>query len=110
MSAKHTPGPWSVSPYGDDIHHEIHGASSVIAITSDVANDDEENVANACLIASAPDMLTELISILDMCRRGVFIHADGGSISVGDIEAVIAKATGGPIVTSIGSSESEGAE
>jgi hypothetical protein len=51
--------------------------------------------ADARLIAAAPELLEALIGILDMAKRGVIKHSDGGPISIGDVEAAIAKATGG---------------
>jgi hypothetical protein len=59
MSAQHTPGTWS-----DGLHHQGHLAvqsdnGRLVAFCGAIARDDEqlENLANARLIAAAPDLL-----------------------------------------------------
>lgn len=52
--AKHTPGPWSVSPYSSIVGIAISGGGYVVA---GVRGDREFSEANARLIAAAPDLL-----------------------------------------------------
>lgn len=69
MSTKYTPGPWNASERGTIISatvtREINGTmrtyQSKIAITP--AGDRAERLANAHLIAAAPDLLAELQNI-----------------------------------------------
>ena len=59
MSAQHTPGPWKVAsgPFGATV---FVGEEENPRIVSDAAASDPENVANARLIAAAPDLLAAL--------------------------------------------------
>jgi hypothetical protein len=98
MSAKPTPGPWSISPKG----------GAVIA-TQETGHDDAENKAyyggslvcesihreaNARLIAAAPELLAALKGLRHACQHMI------GSFDADDIaafeaaSAAIAKATG----------------
>lgn len=65
MSAKHTPAPWN-----DGLHHQGHLAiqsdnGRLVALCGAMARNDEqlENLANARLIAAAPDLLNALLRI-----------------------------------------------
>jgi uncharacterized cupin superfamily protein len=73
-TAKHTPGPWTVQKHhhaaGDlwltvlrgawDVTHNHASRPEVIADAAYSAMSDEENEANAHLIAAAPDLLAAL--------------------------------------------------
>jgi hypothetical protein len=57
----HTPGPWSASPYNN-----ITSRNGTVAKTEQMpGNDENERIANARLIASAPDLLEALQVIAD---------------------------------------------
>jgi hypothetical protein len=104
--AKHTPGPWSVVI--DDTGGEFTGWPSIVAspeidcavihragfkkeFWGDLSQ--RECIANARLIASAPDLLEALRSLIDMdvaYQRGQRVEA-----AVDVARAAIAKATGG---------------
>jgi hypothetical protein len=66
---KYTPGPWEV--YGRGIYQtEKAGGREVVHGNGIKGRDDKDEAeANAILIALAPDLLKELISMLDeLCR------------------------------------------
>lgn len=54
---KHTKGPWRVSEFTDS---RVDGPNGPIC---SMVNDREESLANACLIAAAPDLL-EVVLLL----------------------------------------------
>ena len=60
MSAQHTPGPWKVEPqeYGVVITHQ--GGSMAAAYPEDMLGRKHDALANARLIAAAPDLLAVL--------------------------------------------------
>lgn len=61
MSTKCTPGPWS--HHGDYV--KANRGLGYIARMSDY--DRNEQIANACLMAAAPDLLDALIWVRDNC-------------------------------------------
>lgn len=73
MKTNHTPGPWVISPrerekiesgaVGIDIDSKVSVMNLATVWTSD--NPDDEGEYNAKLIASAPEMLEQLQSIVD---------------------------------------------
>lgn len=96
----HTPGPWiaGVSMYFDvEVFSVVSPTNTgrLLAITGDTGKDDEaESMANARLIAAAPDLLEALAMVRDAdddCRR------DGlptiPQLARYKIDAAIAKAT-----------------
>ncbi len=64
MSAKHTPGPWKFSAESIDPEWSVvtTAGGSVIANV----NDRHDQLANARLIAAAPDMLEALSKLMDL--------------------------------------------
>lgn len=83
--ATHTPGPWQFeAPY-------IHADSlKFLAVVSDRHSQDRpELVANARLIAAAPELLAALGNLLSFCEKA---HYDCTVLS--EARAAIAKATG----------------
>lgn len=62
--AKHTPGPWSLSPSGLSVTAEGRSPICPIAWTHDTGGMDEEKLANARLIAAAPALLAALEAII----------------------------------------------
>lgn len=108
--SKHTPGPWKVFDYGEypgiDSCTEPRRAIVVYSDDDDepcgvCGETKEERIANARLIAAAPDMLEALKAAID-CRMVPFTTAAEGGASkysrqviVADmIRAAIAKAEG----------------
>jgi hypothetical protein len=83
----HTPGPWKVHKHPHirnelwlsvlhgawDITHNSAADPGVIADAKYSAMSDEENLANAHLIAAAPDLLEALKNMCDLMDR---IHGD----------------------------------
>jgi hypothetical protein len=60
---KHTPAPWEVST--DRGQHAVISGKRVMAYTGAVgALDNEESIANAALIAAAPELLDALQELL----------------------------------------------
>ena len=98
MTTKHTPGPWKVGQYLGSlrqfvIHTDVgdKGRGSDVAVTS-IAFGSDETVANARLIAAAPDLLR----YLKEARRTLEMWKDvAPAVSLcADIDAAIARATG----------------
>lgn len=58
MKTLHTPAPWQVSPFGNVMKNSLKVAS----IEQMPSNNENERIANARLIASAPDLLDLLES------------------------------------------------
>jgi len=85
MSNGHTPGPWSIDKEERWVIHEPEGKSGTLVVP-EIYLDDDEAIANARLIASAPDLLEALECLLEM-----------GHTKAGDLaRAAIAKARGTP--------------
>src|SRR5258708_2795590 len=99
QKAKHTPGPWWIGEESEDFgsHTPIHANEwgAVAQVVTEMADQGEsaEGIANARLIAAAPDLLRalELVVNSDMAQR----EEDEGSISteLAHARAAIAKAT-----------------
>ncbi len=66
-----TPGPWVIEDYGVGIF-SLSGDCSIVDLAE--ANSDKEKIANARLIAAAPDMYWLLKSVLDGSAFEVDIH------------------------------------
>lgn len=109
-NAKHTPGPWTVLPEEADkdylrirgtrlggrykvanVHHiRYEGVHAVVR-----ERDDAESMANARLIAAAPELLEALqglVAVLDKQLHSP--HAAARASPLGRARAAIAKATG----------------
>jgi hypothetical protein len=78
--AKHTPGPWSLEAVKDYMRPHDTGIDSEIP----------ESIANAHLIAAAPDLLAALRVIAEDGKRNGWIP----SFHWGEARAAIAKAEG----------------
>ena len=93
----HTPGPWHVAPEGpgDDLRVAV-GAGEAIAHINVIGRED---IANARLIAAAPDLLAVLEKHVEWVERdkvGAIDHEWDYETMVGQyIRAAIAKAKGG---------------
>lgn len=94
--AKHTPGPWNVSPYG--VGFEIDAANGQsIAQAQQIAQtkkpeDHNERKANARLIAAAPELLEALqVAVEAMEQDWHQIDGEWGPImeEFGDLEGAI---------------------
>lgn len=60
---KHTEGPWiaqAESTKGQIVEYSIEGRTGLIATVHVTVDNDDQDAANASLIASAPDMLAAL--------------------------------------------------
>ena len=57
----HTPAPWQVSPLGNVMKNSLKIAS----IEQMPSNNESERIANAHLIAAAPDLLSALENLAD---------------------------------------------
>ncbi len=84
--SKHTPGPWEET-YGKKIY--ANGRVVAEVMTHEREHEDEDS-ANARLIAAAPEMLAAIQCALKDLGTGF-----DGMPSVGMCRAAIAKATGG---------------
>jgi hypothetical protein len=100
--AKHTPGPWRLDAYrdsgrpnpgtivADNPHGE--GAEEVASINWIAGGFHAEQVANARLIAAAPELLEALTALMEFWDSGSPVHP--GAEVVSEARAAIAKATG----------------
>ena len=101
MTTKHTPGPWKVGQYLGSlrqfvIHTDVgdKGRGSDVAVTS-IAFGSDETVANARLIAAAPDLLAVLQDVDALWMHHSVAHGDGKISPLHEkVIAAIAKATG----------------
>ena len=103
-SPAHTPGPWSLSPSFDRVERRVqHGDTPplVWGIASGInsAHPDylprAEQIANARLIASAPELLEALEAVLPDLEHYVATHGPGPDKRLAIARAAIAKAKGG---------------
>jgi hypothetical protein len=89
---QHTPGPWTVERYNTHPHYEIYAdGPQRVACAEDHLS---ESIANARLIAAAPDLLAELGGIADALAEGRTVTIESGSVKAERIRAAIAKAEG----------------
>ena len=93
MTTKHTPGPWNFQPCDEyvDCFDVLCEEDYYVATTHDGVRGDKNADANARLIAAAPDLLDELLSVLDWA---VTERAPLRKQEIESIRKVIAKATG----------------
>jgi len=63
MSNGHTPGPWSIDKEERWVIHEPEGKSGTLVVP-EIYLDDDEAIANARLIAAAPELLEALECLL----------------------------------------------
>jgi hypothetical protein len=104
MSAQHTPGPWSARHWvchaATTVVREVDGRVEVIAECSGFGRYADESLADARLIAAAPDLLAALKSLRDnMHAQDLEIEAerpteDEYQQCMCNAAAAIAKATG----------------
>jgi hypothetical protein len=77
MIAKHTPGPWKVGtspPNGEQTIGTHQGL--MVAVATTVFDDKEQTIANARLIAAAPELLDLLKEIFDDVKQGAIPNLD----------------------------------
>ncbi|MDI9680440.1 hypothetical protein [Burkholderia cenocepacia] len=75
MSTKHTPGPWTNHGRitGPGLPHSAIAAETLIArVFSKYFGDVEQEIANANLIAAAPELLEALAKIVDSAEQRAF--------------------------------------
>jgi len=86
---KHTPGPWGVNTATDSfgwVNHAINWGRNY---------GEEENQANARLIAAAPELLEALIDVLEACDGlGPCDCGASSTCAICKAQAAIAKAKG----------------
>lgn len=100
MTATHTPGPWAITLDAMDTFVSSADGKTIceIAHSRDFSNPAKECVANARLIAAAPDLLDALdaltITILQNCCEDDYANMHGLKKYVERARAAIAKARG----------------
>lgn len=90
----HTPGPWTIKIIPNDqlaILEENNKGGRILAVCD---NNDEQDLANARLIASAPDMYAVLKQIIDDYKNtdDPLLLQERMDANITDAEAAIAKA------------------
>ena len=92
--SKHTPGPWSFYTEPQPSGCPIVGAKGLmiaqLAHSINYNDQAETAIANARLIAAAPELLEALQKMLD-----VWEHGGIATYPIGEARAAISKATGG---------------
>ena len=98
MNTKHTPGPWTVET--GSFYVSIRAPSRMVGDTRVIGGKpDDENLANARLIAAAPDLLEALgdaAAMLEVYATGKTNSATHGQAvsAIRDALAALAKARG----------------
>jgi len=102
--AKHTPGPWEIHDLqgNPQLVHEKNGAQELVVDCESVFREEEEDIANARLIAAAPEMAELLEKCLWKARDKVgrayrtyspySAEAEAANAAFEEIRAVLAKA------------------
>lgn len=107
---KHTPGPWNFTYYLGMSIQEINGPTQLKSgthlasvYTTTGKNDDPESIANACLIAAAPDLLEMCKELVEIVQNSIPVHYTEGNYFAKRDKAltVIAKAEGAPNINSL---------
>ena len=105
MNAKHTPGPWKQGENPMDIIASSDGQWDIATVAENCgANDDEntppdcdgESLANAHLIAAAPDLLAACKFFIETNRIHGYEFDSNEPAVFAAITAAIAKAEGNP--------------
>ena len=99
-AAKHTPGPWHIDENGSSISSDAVTDLALLNMVnvrfswggSDFATK-SHRLANARLIAAAPELLEALQDLLRVAKRELADPEDCGAIN--SAESAISKATGG---------------
>lgn len=108
MNTQHTPGPWHIVNNNSAIHDRVTkfdkdgariGDTPMGIATIEIQCTDERKVANARLIAAAPELLDALINIVNNLDSGAFqiTVMDDGEPHPGNLDGIrelIKKATG----------------
>jgi len=83
METKHTPGPWNYEKIEDSTLHYILGKDGEVLVgrTSYALKSE----ANAKLIASAPDLLEALMSLLYKNEFGAYMIGQKGDTQVSEL-------------------------
>ncbi len=99
MTAKHTPGPWvasksttKASNFADHVAHVSAGPKVIARVNGGVTEERTIALANAALLAAAPDLLAALETLVRRCEASDLQHADGFPIK--EARTAIAKARG----------------
>ena len=95
MKQKHTPGPWKITRYAA-LHVETEGHRGICSCgyTNSTKDIDDENKANARLIAAAPDMLAALQDVAKSYQQLFDVMPVAWQTLDDIVTAAIAKATG----------------
>lgn len=98
LASNHTPGPWEIEDRKDGGRTVVDSAGRSITFTPQfegaAARSIEEAIANARLIAAAPDLLDAIVEMIMLADEGAFIDlADVEATPVSrKLRAAIAKA------------------
>lgn len=89
----HTPGPWEAMIEHNPHRYQIEIGSPEWCPLASAWDTNEESVANAHLIAAAPELLEACKMLVEYWMTGAAV--DGESESADRVRAAIRKATGG---------------
>ncbi len=96
---KHTPGPWDFPKEQSAIRYTVNDMHNrhvaMVSCYCAKQGDEVENLANAQLIAAAPDMLEALKSLVSFTERTTEGWTEADLEILDQAQTAIAKATGG---------------
>lgn len=95
---EHTPGPWKVvgqyrAHHQDEVRLRIDGPKGYIALTEPYNGSNKEIVANAHLIAAAPDLLEAAVHLLSL-NHTQGVTQEQYELAEQELDSAIAKAEG----------------
>ena len=97
--SNHTPGPWTIEKSTRTDHHIIAGRRWIATASNHdfhpTQKENERTIANARLIAAAPDLLAALVALVGEADLGEVDLDDDDRAKLEQARAAIAKATGG---------------
>ena len=86
----HTKGPWIFESFGAGYDHSIHGNGiSIAKVYYKDSRDRSEAVANAHLIAAAPDLLEVCKLALEAINQRLEIDGAAGGAFTSEIKAIL---------------------
>ena len=98
MQTTHTPGPWTIEKSTRTDHHIIAGRRWIATASNHdfhpTQEENERTIANARLIAAAPDLLAALEALVGEADLGEVDLDDDDRAKLEQARAAIAKATG----------------
>lgn len=90
--SKHTPGPWEIEEESEGHSITNRAFTGDEWCIAEVYGKTDTSIANANLIAAAPDLLEALLGVERLCAASGYIGVNGQYLKI--VRAAIAKARG----------------